>query len=130
MEPFENQELTDHELDGMLREWNTPPAPAHLRGALFPEQRHWWKRSIRLPIPVAGCAALLLMLMLWRTATTAPARTIVKTEWVEVPVVTERTVTKVVYREKPPAERSLTFHNLRPVAELRPRIIRSTHAEK
>jgi hypothetical protein len=130
MEPFENQELTDHELDGMLREWKTPPAPAHLRGALFPEQPHWWRRSIRVPIPVAVCAALLLMLMLWRTATTAPARTIVKTERVEIPVVTECTVTKLVYREKPTAERSLTFQNLRPVAELRPRIIRSTHAEK
>jgi hypothetical protein len=56
---------------------------------------------------------------------------LVKTERVEVPVVQDRVVTKYVYRNGPPAPaiHGLNFDELRPVAELRPRIIRSGDAK-
>ncbi len=110
MELFDNQELTDDELDGMLRQWDAPSAPARLRAAVFPETRaRWWQRSIRVPLPVAACVAVLLAAGTWR--------------W----VVPRERVTEVVYREKP-AE-VLTFRELQPVTEFQPRIIRRGHVE-
>jgi len=130
MEPFDNQELTDHELDGMLREWKTPPVPGQMRTGVFPERAvPWWRRSIHIPLPVAACLALVLAFGGWRIATPTPARVIVKTERVEVPVVSERTVTQIVYRDRPPAMHGLTFHELQPVAALRSRIIRRGNVE-
>ena len=35
MEPFELEELTDQELDGLLREWTAPAASARVRAAIF-----------------------------------------------------------------------------------------------
>lgn len=129
MERFEKDELPDRELNAMLQQWRTPQAPARLRQAVFPKQsRPWWLRlwatSIRVPLPVA-CALLLAVALgasLWPRPVPAP-RIIVKTERVEVPVIQERIVTPTVNRgrkvESPQA--------WRPVAELRPRIIRSHH---
>jgi hypothetical protein len=78
--------------------------------------------------------ALGLILVLGVVATRRPQPppplVVVKTERVEVPVVRERVVTKLVYQQAPvnlPAV--LTFRELKPVAELRPRIIRSAHVE-
>jgi hypothetical protein len=134
MEPFEREELTDRELSGLLREWKAPDAPAGLRAAVFgpaaageaplPWWRRFWSLSIRVPAPVAFAAALLLAASVWggwrrpQPIPLKPARpqVIVETKTVEVPVVKER----VVYRDRPQP------HNgWRPVAELRPRIIRS-----
>ncbi len=144
MEPFEGQDLSDHELDRMLREWRTPRPPARLRAEVFGEKpAPWWKRSVRIPLPVAACLVLAIGIAGWRLASTRPApavaepRVVVRTERVEVPVVTTRTVTKVVYRDRQAASKpapilqlhALTFEELQPVAALRPRIIRSEHVQ-
>ncbi len=132
MEPLENQELNDRDLDGLLREWKAPSAPARLRGRVFGEpDRPWWRKiwtgSIRIPVPVAACLALALALGAWRWIAPPPARVLIKTERVEVPVVTERVVT--LYRERPVASETPAVPMLRPVTELRPRIIRNRNAE-
>jgi hypothetical protein len=105
MEPLE-----DRELDGMLREWKAPPAPAGLRAAVFTGRAvPWWRRSIRLPLPAAACLLILLLAGLWR--------------WV---VPREPVVNNVVYTHQ--AAEVLTFKDLRPVSELQPRIIRRKDA--
>jgi hypothetical protein len=131
MEPFEKDELQDRELDGFLRQWRTPQAPARLRQAVFPKPSlPWWSRlpfrlwtaSIRVPLPVA-CALLLALALgvsLWPRRVPAP-RTVIKTERVEVPVIQERVVTRTVYLDRT-AESPQAW---RPVAELRPRVIKS-----
>lgn len=65
MEPLDKNELSDQELDALLPEWQAPQAPAQLRAALFPEApkpwwRTFWSASIRIPLPVGCCLALLL----------------------------------------------------------------------
>jgi len=133
MEPFEEGELSEQELDALLPEWKAPPAPVHLRAAVFPNvSRPWWRKmwsfSVRVPAPVAAVAALLVALAAWRGFLTQP-REIVLTERVEVPVFKDRVVPKVVYRDRivhaAPAPQGPDAHKLRPVAELRPIIIRS-----
>ncbi len=111
MEPLDDQDLTDQELDRMLRQWEAPPAPARLRAALFSQSAApWWKRSIRIPLPVAACLAVLLAMGAWRWVTPR-----------------DRVVTRVAYRDN--TAQAMTFHELQPVTELRPRIIRRGHAE-
>jgi hypothetical protein len=133
MEPLENQELNDRDLDGLLREWKAPSAPARLRGHVFGgPDRPWWRRiwtaSIRIPAPVAVCLAIALVPSAWRWLVPPQARVLIKTERVEVPVVTERVVTRMIYRERP-VDESASVPKLRPVTELRPRIIRNRNAE-
>src|SRR5689334_21931674 len=82
--------LSDSELEALLPEWKTPAAPARLRGALFPElARPWWTRlwtaSIRIPVPVAVCALILLAAVLWRW----PARVVPADRRIEVQPVAE-----------------------------------------
>jgi hypothetical protein len=132
MEPLENRELNDRDLDVLLREWKTPSVPARLRERVFGEpDRPWWRKiwsaSIRIPAPVAVCLALALALGAWRWIAPAPARVVTKTERVEVPVVTERVIT--LYRERPAAIKATAVPVLRPVTELRPRIIRNRNEE-
>ena len=134
MEPLENQDLNDRELDGLLREWRTPAPPAHLRARVFGEQgRPWWRRiwtvSIRIPLPLAACLTLGLVLGAWRWLVPPQPTIVIKTERVEVPVVTERTITRMVYRDRPPVPQPAAVPDLRPVTELRPRIIRSQNAQ-
>ena len=50
MEPFEKDELSDQELDGLLREWTAPAAPARLRAAVFGPPRPRWQRLWRASI--------------------------------------------------------------------------------
>jgi hypothetical protein len=137
MEPYDREELTDHELDGLLREWKAPPAPGHLRAAVLQAARgtRWrrmWTASFRIPVPLAACLALFLAIGGWWLSRPAAPRVIVRTEVrterVEVPVVTERVVPRIVYRDRTAVARPITFQNLQPVAELRPRIIRSEDA--
>jgi hypothetical protein len=111
MEPLDDRELPDRELDGMLRQWKAPEAPARLRAAVFPQAsgpwwRTMWSASIRVPVPVA-CGLIVLLGLLWR-AVPGSTRVVVRTETVQAPV----------------AERQAKARELRPVAELRPRIIR------
>jgi hypothetical protein len=138
MEQPEKNHLSDRELDALLAEWKAPQAPAHLRAALFPEAaKPWWlracKASIRVPLPIAACLAVVLSLAAWRWSVPAPARVEIRTERVEVPVVEERVVTKTVYRDRVvPSRASVTGSNrqgLQPVAELRPRIIGRGNAQ-
>jgi hypothetical protein len=138
MEPFEKDELSEGDLDRILGEWNAPAAPARLRASVFPESRApWWRRlwtlSVPVPLPVA-CVLLLLITAAawWREAMPRVPQVVVKTERVEVPVIQERVITKYVYRKEPAAQkavRGFDIDGLKPVAELRPRIIRSGNAK-
>ncbi len=114
MQPSDNHELNDRELDAMLPAWKAPKAPAHLRTAVFPAApMPWWQRvwtvSIRIPLPVACGMAIVLALLIWRWST---------------PV--------TVYRDRVmPALQSTEADAgmLRPVTEFRPRVIRSGDAQ-
>jgi hypothetical protein len=114
MEPFEKDELSEAELDRILGEWNAPAAPARLRAAVFPESRTpWWRRlwTLSVPLPVACGLALLIAAGVWwwpRPGGPVVPQVVVKTERVES---------------------GFDIHGLRPVAELRPRIIRSGDAK-
>jgi hypothetical protein len=109
MEPLEDQEL-----NAMLRQWRTPEASGQIRERLFPRRAPWWQRfwqvQIRIPLPVAICAALLLAVGLWRWTAPRPA--------VELPRAEGGRTAEV-----------LTFRELTPVRELKPRIIRRERAE-
>lgn len=133
----------------MLPAWTAPAAvpTARLRAALFAEEASvaessWWHRlwrvSFRIPLPVALALGLLVAAGVWRWWWTFPAqrviapepRVVVRTERVEVPVVQRETVT--VYRDRvvrvPVAVKvdAQAQQELRPVLELKPRIIRGT----
>ncbi len=134
---LDDDALNDDELNGMLREWKAPSAPARLRERIFaPRSRHGWRRlwtaSVRVPLPVAAGLLLALALGAWRwVAPPVPRvliKTEIKTERVEVPA-PERVVTRIVYRDRPVPGETGTMPNLQPVTELRPRIIRSRNAE-
>jgi hypothetical protein len=139
MEPFDKDELTERELDRLLGEWTAPAAPARLHASIFPESSApWWRRlwtlSFRIPVPVAILLMLLIAGAAWRGAKprVPQVQVVVKTERVEVPVVQERVITKYVYRKEPPvriAANGFDIKGLKPVAELRPRIIRSGDAK-
>jgi hypothetical protein len=130
MDPFDkNDELSEQELDDLLKKWKTPGAPPHIRAAVFPRPQSWWrgfwKTSLRIPVPAAACLVLLAALFGWQ-ASRSP-RVIVTTKTVEVPVVTERVITQTVYRQRTvraaapvedPGRERFQF-----VPELRPRII-------
>ncbi|MFL6332689.1 MAG: hypothetical protein ACJ754_05015 [Pyrinomonadaceae bacterium] len=111
----------DAELTALLRAWEAPPQDAGARGRLLADFRAsvrrapLWRRAltaqVRVPLPVAACAALFLLgslYVLGTRATTphgAPAAAQTVTEpaavrVVEVPVVQERVVTRTVYVEK------------------------------
>jgi hypothetical protein len=138
MEPFERDELSEAELDRLLSEWNAPAAPARLRGSVFLESRApWWRRlwtlSVPVPLPVV-CVLLLLIVAAacWSVAMPRVPQVVVKTERVEVPVIQDRVITKYVYKKEPAAPkavRGFDIDGLKPVAELRPRIIRSGNAK-
>jgi hypothetical protein len=103
MEPLENDELSDLELDRILREWNAPAAPARLRAALFPAvHQPWWRQmwsaSVRVPAPAFCFLTIVIALAAWRWIVPAPSPT-----------------------------PGLSFNQWKPVAELRPRLIRSSN---
>ena len=129
----------DYELRSLLREWQAPPLTLSFERRVL-KKRKLWRRFllrgyIRVPVPVACLVVVLLAVAeAWRWTRPAPTvapRVVVKTERVEIPLVRERIVTKVIYKDRLlPArtpEHILTFHQLKPVAELRPRIIRGGH---
>ena len=130
MEPNEDSELRD-----LLRVWQAPPVPvADMERRLFGARGSWWRASIRVPFPIACCLVLLMAAVVWRSARppkTLPPRVVIQTERVEVPVVRDRVVTKIVYKNRRARahEHELTFNELRPVAELRLRIVRHQDAE-
>src|SRR5215204_830904 len=109
----------DAELTALLREWETPPQTLDARARLLADFRAsvrpapLWRRAltaqVRVPIPIAACAALALLLTplafgarTWTKSTSSSAATtsapVVRV--VEVPVIQERVVTRTVYVEK------------------------------
>ena len=109
----------DAELTALLREWEAPPQSGEARARLLADLRACvapaplWRRAltaqIRVPLPVAACAALALLLTPlafgarpWTKSTPTPegatAAPVVRI--VEVPVIQERVVTRTVYVEK------------------------------
>jgi hypothetical protein len=109
----------DAELTALLRAWEAPPPGAGARARLLADFRAGvprvplWRRALaaelRVPLPVAACAALAVIASLfalgargWTHAapavSKAEAAPVLKV--VEVPVVQERVVTRTVYDER------------------------------
>jgi hypothetical protein len=112
-----------------LAQWEAPRPPARLDAQLhatyrkqFPP-RTWWQRwlsvSIRLPVPVAVAAGLALCVMSWvaaqRTSSIAiqPASDTTQTKLVEVPVIQEKIVTRLIYVKTRPVTSSKPGLNAR-----------------
>ncbi|HEX8146638.1 MAG TPA: hypothetical protein VF591_05630 [Pyrinomonadaceae bacterium] len=110
----------DAELTALLRTWEVPAQDAGARGRLLADFRAGarraplWRRAlwaqVRVPLPVAVCAAVALLgslYVLGARATGGAGASAARTETtpaavrvVEVPVVRERVVTRTVYVEK------------------------------
>jgi hypothetical protein len=109
----------DAELTALLREWETPSQSNDALSRLLADFRvtarpaPLWRRvltsQIRVPLPVAACAALALVLTplafgarAWTKSTppSAGAEVAPTVRVVEVPVIQERVVTRTVYVEK------------------------------
>jgi hypothetical protein len=107
----------DAELTALLRTWEAPPQDAGARSRLLADFRAsvrrdpLWRRAltaqVRVPLPVAACAAVVFLLSLYAfgaraTHSIAPsaAPTEAAVRIVEVPVVRERVVTRTIYVEK------------------------------
>ena len=116
MEEREQSELTDPELDALLKEWTTPVAPSRrLRAAVFqgnsaPWYGRWLGRSVRIPVPIAVVSCILLVLSGWQWGA--------RKERARADSVPSLVSTAPTF----------TFQGFSPVAELRPRIIRGYHA--
>ena len=131
MEPSDKNQLSDQELDELLRKWKAPEAPVRLRAALFGVPEPWWRRvwsaSLRVTLPAACALMAALSMAGWRVSRPAAPRVVTQTERVEVPVVQERVVTRTVYRAAPQCNPAAG--GLEPVSALRPRIIRTPDEE-
>jgi hypothetical protein len=115
----------DAELSTLLRAWDAPEPSARSRERLLAEFRAGgvraplWRRAfsaeLRVPLPVAACAALALLASLFALAarTQVPAQSATKStavdvhttdapavKIVELPVEHERVVTRIVYVER------------------------------
>jgi hypothetical protein len=139
----------DRELKRLLGEWKTPEITSSLDQRVFKAYRRqvldrpWWQRwltgSIKLPVPVAATAVLLLCATSYLAMRTSfleftPSPPLVKVVEVPVPVIQEKIVTRVVYRksgapnskEEPalinPISR-INLANFQPVSEINPIII-------
>lgn len=145
-------EPADAELEQWLAEWQTPEVPTRLDTKVratyrraFP-QPLWWQRwltgSLRVPIPIAAAAVIVFCVAGWLAihpvADLAPplVMSVPQTKFVEVPIVQEKLVTRVVYAkpkagvEKRPAQPSSALPpkvnttqadlaGFRPVSEIR-----------
>src|SRR5262245_15736543 len=69
--------MDDRELDHLLREWTAPGAPPTLRPPHAPRSRigTWLSSSIRVPVPAALAAGVLLAVTLWWTRAPTDVRT-------------------------------------------------------
>lgn len=106
-------EPADAELEQWLAAWQPPEVPARLDAEVraayrraFPP-RPWWRRwltvSVRVPLPLAAAIGIVLCAALWLSTRSAmnwlppPVANVPPTKFVEVPVVQERLVTRVIY---------------------------------
>lgn len=64
--------LDDRELHQLLRQWQAPDAPSHLRPPSPPAREPWWRwlvtGTIRIPVPV-GMALVALVAAAWMFST-------------------------------------------------------------
>ncbi|HEU0184711.1 MAG TPA: hypothetical protein VFS27_05315 [Blastocatellia bacterium] len=109
----------DRELNRLLASWQAPESPGELdqraiesyRGHIHGKRfwrggfwRRWLAGSIRIPVPIAAAAVLLLCATSFLAARKATSISIESapavgvTKFVEVPVTTEKVVTRVVYK--------------------------------
>lgn len=121
---FDLEELdADSELQALLGKWPTPASLRALDQRVLLSYRAqttrvpWWRRmltsTISLPVPVAAAlvlvpalAAAALLGQRQLPAPQAPPIIVERIKAVEVPVVRERVVSRIVYREKKPAPAS------------------------
>lgn len=63
----------DPELREVLREWKAPEVPAGLESRVLRDHRPWWAvlvhGYIRVPVPVACCLLIVMVVGAWRIAT-------------------------------------------------------------
>jgi hypothetical protein len=81
--------MDDRELNHLLRRWDAPGAPAHLRPPTRPARSAWWRwfvtGTIRVPVPV-GLALVGLVISVWMYSA-APHEPVVDTQPSANPVV-------------------------------------------
>jgi len=149
----------DRELNRLLASWQTPESPVELDQRVIASYRghfdrkrgrlRWLSGSIRIPVPIAAAALLLLCATSFLAArkTTSGSiekpQPVVDTKIVEVrvPVVQEKIVTRVVYK-KPDAQQDkkgpapistpprIDLADFRPVGEIKPIVIPGGNDEK
>ncbi len=72
--------LDDNELNELLRKWEAPIAPPTLKQRLFPPQKSWWRwlftGSVRVPVPVALAAVVLVGLWIHYSRPATPPRVV------------------------------------------------------
>jgi hypothetical protein len=149
----------DGELNRLLASWQTPETPGELdqrviasyrrhfnRGRLW---RRWLTGSIRIPVPIAAAALLLLSATSFLAARNAtsfpivnpPAAVDTRIVKVPVPVVQKEIVTRVVYKETDaqeakkgpapiPTPPRIDLANFHPVGEIKLIVIPGGNDEK
>ena len=85
MEPMD-----DRDLNQLLRQWQAPDAPPHLRLPSPPTREPWWRwfvtGTIRIPVPV-GLAAVALLATAWMYSAATLREPMVETPPTVQPVV-------------------------------------------
>ena len=70
--------LDENELNQLLRQWEAPAAPSSLKRRVFPARTSWWswllKGNVRVPVPVALAAALLVAIWMYHSRPATPPR--------------------------------------------------------
>jgi hypothetical protein len=70
--------LDENELNQLLRRWEAPAAPPALKQRVFPQSTSLWswllKGNVRIPVPVALAAALLVALWIYHSRPAASPR--------------------------------------------------------
>ena len=97
------EQLTESQLSSLLKKW-VVVAPEDLEDRVMRarkkisesgEQRGWWrfllKGTIRVPVPVACCLALLMIAMVWRSTKLEVACVALNPKLTAVPLVAART---------------------------------------
>jgi hypothetical protein len=149
----------DGELNRLLASWQTPESPVELDQRVIASYRghidrrrqplRWLTGSIRIPVPIAAAALLLLCATSFLAARKATngsienPKPIVEPKIVEVrvPVVKEKIVTRVVYKKtdsqiakEVPAPIStlprIDLADFRPIGEIKPIVIPGGNDEK
>jgi|SRR5215471_9189409 len=68
--------LNENELNQLLRKWEAPPTPTTLRARVLLPQKSWWSwlltGTVRIPVPVALAAAILVALWIYARPAKAP----------------------------------------------------------